>query len=160
MALALTGVTQPATADPLPTLRIVLQVPDPASVPGHVVTRAKAEMTRIYRDAGATILWSDAASRTGKPDPPTSAGASDPGFALVILSRGSTDQLTVATDALGGATGTPEHRGRRAYVFYDRVERVARTSLSTGRRRGNYDIDRVIVLAHAMAHEAGHLLLP
>src|SRR5262245_54922394 len=47
-----------------------------------------------------------------------------------------------------------------AYVFYDRVERVARTHLHTGRRTGTYDFDDVVVLAHAMAHEIGHLLLP
>jgi hypothetical protein len=28
------------------------------------------------------------------------------------------------------------------------------------RRRATYDIDNVIALAHAMAHEIGHLLLP
>jgi hypothetical protein len=104
-------------------------------------------------------MWSDAPSSTGRPDVRRSSDTSDPGFALVILSRQITDELTVATDALGGAAGTPDHRGRMAYVFYNRVERIARTYLNTGRRRGNYDIDRVIVLAHAMAHEVGHLLL-
>ena len=71
-----------------------------------------------------------------------------------------TDQLTVAMTALGGAAGTREHRGRVAYVFYNRVEHIARTYLNTSRRRATNDIDNVIVLAHAMAHEVGHLLLP
>ena len=47
-----------------------------------------------------------------------------------------------------------------AYVFYERVEQVARTRLHTRRRTGVREIDDVIVLAHAMAHEIGHLLLP
>ena len=79
---------------------------------------------------------------------------------LNILSRELTDGLAVATTALGGAVGTREYRGRMAYVFYKRVERVARTYLNTSRRRGTSDTDNVIVLAHAMAHEIGHLLLP
>ena len=103
-------------------------------------------MSRIYRDAGIDIVWT--------------REAPDPHLTLTILSRELTDQLTVVTTALGGAVGTREYRGRRAYVFYNRVERVARTYLNTSRRRGTNDTDNVIVLAHAMAHEIGHLLLP
>ena len=86
--------------------------------------------------------------------------ASPPGYALVVLSSTFTDKITLKTDALGGATGTPEHRGRLAYVFYDRVESIARAYLGRGLLLGNHEIDTVIVLAHAMAHEIGHLLLP
>jgi hypothetical protein len=117
-------------------------------------------MTRIYRDACVNITWSDPAPSSGRPYPLPSPAATDPGFALVVLPREMTDQMVVATEALGGAAGTPEVRGRMAYVFYDRVQRVARTHLHTGRRTGTYDFDDVIVLAHAMAHEIGHLLLP
>jgi hypothetical protein len=155
-----TGLARPAAADPIPTLTVVLEVPDHGRIPPHIVTRAKAEMTRIYRDACVNIMWSDPAPSTGRPYPLRSPAATDPGFALVLLSHEMTDQLVVATEALGGAAGTPEERGRMAYVFYDRVERVARTHLHTGRRTGAYDFDDVIVLAHAMAHEIGHLLLP
>jgi hypothetical protein len=160
MVVGLTGLAQPAAADPTPTLPSVLQVPGHGSVPLHIVTRAKAEVTRIYREAGVNVIWIDAASSVSRPDPLQSSGASDPGFALVVLPRKMTDQLTVATEALSGAAGTPEHRGRMAYVFYNRVEHIARMHLNTSRRRGTYDIDNVIVLAHAMAHEIGHLLLP
>jgi len=104
-------------------------------------------MSRIYRDAGIDIVW-------------TKEGSSDPQLTLIILSRELTDQLTVVTTALGGTVGTREFRGRVAYVFYNRVERVARTYVKTSRRRGTNDTDNVIVLAHAMAHEIGHLLLP
>jgi len=146
MVVGLTGLARPAAADPAPTLTIVLQVPGHGSAPPHIVTRAKAEMSRIYRDAGIDIVWTKEAP--------------DPQVTLTILSRELTDQLTVVTTALGGAVGTRDYRGRRAYVFYNRVERVARTYLNTSRRRGTNDTDNVIVLAHAMAHEIGHLLLP
>jgi hypothetical protein len=160
MVAGLTGLARPAAADPIPTLTIVLDVRDHARIPTHIVTRAKAEMTRIYRDACVNIRWIDPAPVAGQPLAPPSPAATDPGFALVVLPREMTDQLVVATEALGGAAGTPAERGRMAYVFYDRVERVARTHLHTQRRTGTSDFDNVIVLAHAMAHEIGHLLLP
>ena len=146
LIIGLVGLARPAAADPRPSLSIVLQVPDDDSIRPNVVSRAKAEMSRIYRDAGIDIVWT--------------REAPDPQLTLTILSRELTDQLTVVTTALGGAVGTREYRGRRAYVFYNRVERVARTYLNTSRRRGTNDTDNVIVLAHAMAHEIGHLLLP
>jgi hypothetical protein len=155
----LTLLVRPAAADPIPTLKIVLEVPD-ERIPLHIVTRAKAEMTRIYRDACVNITWSDPAPGTSRPYPLPSPAATDPGFALVVLPRQTTDHLLEATEALGAAAGTPTERGRMAYVFYDRVERVARARLRTDRRTGIHDVDDVIVLAHAMAHEIGHLLLP
>jgi hypothetical protein len=143
LVIGLAGLGCPAAAAPRPSLKIVLHVCDDDSVPPNVVSRAKAEVSRIYREAGVDIAWS-----------------SDPQLTLVILSRERTDELTVVTTALGGAVGTREYRGRVAYVFYNRVVRVARMYLDTSRRRGAYDTDYVIVLAHAMAHEIGHLLLP
>ncbi len=44
--------------------------------------------------------------------------------------------------------------------FYHRVERIARTHLNTSNWRGASGVDAAILLAHAMAHEIGHLLLP
>ena len=122
MVVGLTGLARPAAAECTPTLTIVLQVPGHGSVPPHIVNRAKTEMRRIYRDAGVNIIWINAASSAGRPDPRQSRAAFDPGFALVVLPREMSDELAVATKALGGAAGTPEQRGRMAYVFYSRVE--------------------------------------
>ena len=157
--VTLTGLARPAAADPIPTLTIVLQVPDDGDVPLHIVALAKPEVERIYRDAGVTVTWSDAATRQESPLDSLSSPPPSRGFGLVILSRKITDQLTVATDALGGAPGEPDRRRRMAYVFYHRVERIARTHLHTATWRESYDIDTVILLAHAMTHEIGHLLL-
>lgn len=113
-------------------------------------------MTRIYRDAGVDIAWiSD-----GAPDGPQPLASTDPHLTLVILCRELTEELTVDTTALGAAVGTRDYRGRMAYVFYDRVERIAQTYLNVTREPGTDDRYTVIVLAHAMAHELGHLLLP
>ena len=155
LVMGLTGLARAAAADPTPSLGIALYACEDGS-------RAKAEMTRIYRHAGIKVLWTDTAPTTIGPDArplPTSSGPG-PDVTLIILSREMTDQLTVATTALGGAAGTREHRGRMAYVFYNRVEGIARTHVNTSPRRTTSNNDNVIVLAHAMAHEIGHLLLP
>ena len=162
LVMGLTGLARAAAADPTPSLGIALYACEDGSIPPNVVSRAKAEMTRIYRHAGIKVLWTDTAPTTIGPDArplPTSSGPG-PDVTLIILSREMTDQLTVATTALGGAAGTREHRGRMAYVFYNRVEGIARTHVNTSPRRPTSNNDYVIVLAHAMAHEIGHLLLP
>ena len=161
----LTGLARPAAADPSPTLTINLQVPRHVNVPLHIVALAKDEVTRIYRDAGVKIIWINAASSGSRSLLPQSSGTSDPGFALVVLPREMTDQMTVtteavATEALGVAIGTREHRGRMAYVFYSRVERIAWTHLNVSHDAERRDLYSIVVLAHVMAHEIGHLLLP
>jgi hypothetical protein len=115
LVIGLVGLARPAAADPRPSLRIALHVDDDDSIPPTVVSRAKDEMSRIYRDAGIDIVWTK----------------EDPQLTLIVLSRELTDGLAVATTALGAAVGTREYRGRTAYVFYNRVERVARTYVNT-----------------------------
>jgi hypothetical protein len=159
IAAGVLALAQPAAAEPVPapTLKIVLQVRDD-NVPLYVVLRARSEVTRIYEQAGITISWIDVESIRN--DAVHVADKSGPAFALVIPPPEVTDRMIVGVDALGGATGTAEQRGRLAYVFYDRVERVAREHLNRAHLFGTYEVDTVLVLGHAMAHELGHLLLP
>jgi hypothetical protein len=158
VVVALTALARPAAADDDPTLKIVLQVPD-ESVPLHLVLRAKSEVDRIYQEAGVAITWKGVAY-SGHRGIVEASDDSPPGFALVVLSSTAAEHIAVAAEALGGATGTPEEQGRIAYVFFDRVENIARAYLHRRQVVGTADIDTVIVLAHAMAHEIGHLLLP
>ena len=160
VVVGLTGLARPAAADPIPTLPIVLQVAGHGNVPLHIVALAKAEVTRIYRDAGVNVVWIDATSSGGWSHRLQSSGTFDPGFALVVLPPEMSDQLPVAATALGVAIGTSEHRGRLAYVFYNRVEHIARTHLNVSHDAVRRDLYSIVVLAHAMAHEIGHLLLP
>jgi hypothetical protein len=155
MVVGLTGLAQPAAADPIPTLPIVVQIPDDRHVSVNVVSRAQDEVTRIYRAAGVHVVWIAGSS----------TGTSDPGFTLIVLPRPIPHELTTATepvaaDALGVAVGTREHRGRVAYVFYDRVESIVRTRMNMSRQLGMDDMYNATLLGHAMAHEIGHLLLP
>jgi hypothetical protein len=115
-------------------------------------------MSRIYRDIGIDIAWLTEASTSGPEG--QSLVSPDRLLTLVILCPELTDEVTVDPTALGGAVGTREYRGHMAYVFYDRVERIARTYLSASREPATDDMYKVILLGHAMAHEMGHLLLP
>jgi hypothetical protein len=79
---------------------------------------------------------------------------------LRILFLETADRLPVANSALGFAPNTPEHRGRIAYVFYNRIERITRTCMNKSPRLTSCDSDKIRMLAYVMAHEVGHLLLP
>jgi hypothetical protein len=156
VATALLGLATPAIAAPRPSLNVALHLCDDDGIQSNLVSRAQVEMARIYEDAGVEIAWT---SDVG-PDSPAPARSAYPLLTLVILCRELTDELTVDTTALGAAVGTRDYRGRVAYVFYDRVARTAETYLNVPHEPGTDDMYMVIVLAHAMAHEIGHLLLP
>jgi len=117
-------------------------------------------MSRIYRDVGIDITWISEASLMTESDGTPESAVSDRHLTLVILCRDLTAEVTDDPMALGGAVGTREYRGNIAYVYYDHVEHIARTFMNLSREPGTDDMFSVILLAHAMAHEMGHLLLP
>src|SRR5262245_57582519 len=114
---------------------------DDARVPHEWLRQARNELDRIYREIGVELVWWD----------PTSCGdqATVPRHLLTIAIRRNAASLQkkLSEDAIGITSGTADERGRVAYVFYDRTERL------TPLHRGKY-------LGHFMAHELGHLLLP
>lgn len=114
-------------------LRIVLVNDD--VVPEAIVTRARAEVTRIYAQIGVEIVWA--------------VGSYDGSRVRVVkLTTWEPDDRRRSATALG-VTVTGE-RSRRAYVIWPRVENVA--------RRSAVGLDAM--LAVAIAHEIGHILLP
>src|SRR5262245_66534974 len=93
LALSLVGSARPATAQPRPSLNIVLHLCDDPGIQANLVNRAGREMTRIYRDAGVDINWiSDAAAKEGPDDPQPLS--STPPLTRVILRRQLTAELT------------------------------------------------------------------
>jgi len=157
VATALLVLASPAIGEPQPSLSVVVHLCDDPDIHPYLVRRAQTDVTRIYRDAGVEIAWADdAALADDAGDPPSPF----PHLTLVILCRELTNEFPVDATALGAAVGSRDYRGRSAYVFYDRVERVAQSYLNVAREPGTDDMYTVVVLAHAMAHELGHLLLP
>jgi hypothetical protein len=132
LALSLTG---QASAASLPTVEVVAY--NQAGISADTLARAKTEITRIYGEAGVGVAWMDPAAL----EP---AGA----FAIQLLLR---RQFVNTSDSVMGTSLGDVHETRgSAVVFYDRVLRSA--------HERQQDVARV--LAYAMAHEMGHLLLP
>jgi hypothetical protein len=114
-------------------LRIVLVNED--VVPEAVVTRARAEVTRIYSQIGVEIVW------IVGPDEGSRAR-------VVKLTNWEPDDRSRSATALGVTVAG--ERSRRAYVIWPRVQNVARRSV----------VGLDAMLAVAIAHEIGHILLP
>ena len=121
-------------------LSVVLHLFNAANVPAPVIAKAQAELERVYRDIGVAVEWV----------PPGDAHVHRPDEIHVILIPYETGGLQQRNRAvLGAAIRTPQGT-KVAYVFYRRVEAEA----------AQYSVSPAFVLACAIAHEMGHLLLP
>jgi hypothetical protein len=132
-------------------LTVTVHVNDYAHLSPDELANAQAQATAAYRAAGLDIGWSSAqlTLETG-----LDTGSPSIDVRLVILPRDMAEKKCraerVGDSALGVAiSGAREARGRIAYVFNDRIARVA-LSHETPVVRG---------LGHVMAHEIGHLLI-
>jgi hypothetical protein len=103
-------------------------------VAARLLGRAEADVTQLYRDAGVQVLWVD-----------TVANTSTGRFVIHIIIGHS-----APGNVMGTSLGLDHASSGTALVYRDRVLQVAH-----GR-------DALVprVLAYAMAHEMGHLLLP
>ena len=105
---------------------------------GVNVRRALELATEIYQQAGVTLDWSGGA-------PPEGRGLT------IVLTTITTAPKGIAPESMGVAPSPGDgSRGTTAYVFMDRVT----SFVATHRVSAEY------VLACALAHEIGHLLLP
>jgi hypothetical protein len=134
----------PAAAE----VKLTVGVYNLAGLPGSVLDKAKQEARRIYAKAGVETEWVECdASDAGKF--PACVGMGQPDrLALKIMTRSVDGQRS--RGALGYAV-VPEAGvfGTQAWIFFENVKEVA--------VRDGADLPDV--LAVAMAHELGHLLL-
>jgi hypothetical protein len=108
-----------------------------AGAPSDLVDRASREVTRLFSLIDIDIVWvtdvpADARLRT------------------VSLTTWEPSEQKVEPSVLGYTHGSPGKRGIRGYVFWRRVERASLQFTAS--------LDKV--LAIAIAHELGHMLLP
>jgi hypothetical protein len=115
-----------------------------AGVDAWTLSAAEKRASRIFRHAGVEVEWVGAGDCTLLPK-----GSH---IAVVILSQAPLGWTS--RDAMGLA---PSRTGyyRRAYVFYDRVQDFLEAKVGSSEPSGLF-----IVLAHVIAHEIGHLLIP
>src|SRR5262245_44096702 len=90
-------------------------------------------MVRLYAAIGVDVEWSDL-----------------PGDIRLIVMNDEPGDLRRASQTILGAAIHTAQGSSVAYVFYRRVAGEA----------DKYDVSRPLLLACAMAHEVGHLLLP
>jgi len=115
-------------------VRVVLQNPDVA--PLAVVARAQAEVTRLYSLIGVMIVW-------------VNEPVDDPRVVRVKVTNWEPSDSSMGPGALG-VTYRVERGTSRALVIWSRGQRTA--------TRSAVGLDAM--LAVAIAHELGHVLLP
>jgi len=120
----------PAAAQPR-ALRI--QIANDARISPDFIKDAQVQISRIYAATGIELEFVD--------------GQSD--LKITVLSRDGAEKMHHAGDLMGFAPHGDTDRARIAYVLWDRVSQVA----------DGYSAPIAVVLAAAIAHELGHLLL-
>jgi hypothetical protein len=134
-AIILAGLSHPVAGEEAGGATIVVEVFDHAGFSAETVARAKNDVSRIYGDIGVGVLWADSVAKDGQGGP-----------VIHLIIRPSATRSRVMGKALGDA----RTNGGTAFVYRNRVLDLAR-----GR-----SVDKARVLAYALAHEMGHLLLP
>ena len=104
-------------------------------VPLDVVRRARAEVTRIYSQIGVEIAWTEEL---------------DQGNRVRVVKLTDWEPVDRSRSATALGVTVVGERSRRAYIIWPRVQNVA--------RRSTVGLDAM--LAVAIAHEIGHILLP
>jgi len=112
---------------------MTLRIRNDAKVPANLVAEVTSSVTAIFAKAGIEATFVDG----------------DADFVIALLSRQTADRMHQIPDAVGFAPGTETARGHVAYVLQPRVDKIAE----------GYSTARGIVLAAAVAHEVGHLLM-
>lgn len=133
-------------------LLVTAHVTDYAHLAPKELAAAEAEATAAYRAAGLHVVWTSDLEAPGAGTEQAASGSID--VRVVILSRDMTEKKCrsngLSEDVMGTAvSAATDAHSRIAYIFHDRIERVA-VSQHTPVDRG---------LGHVLAHEIGHLLL-
>src|SRR4051812_41852023 len=117
---------------------LVLHFSNLTGAPSPVVQQARREVLRVYASIGVPLEWDAAADPDARP-----------AIRLVLLPYETGDLRGRENMVMGAALRTAEGNAI-AYVFYRRVQTAAQ----------RYQVSPGQVLACAIAHELGHLLLP
>ena len=112
---------------------LVIQITNVSDAPPAIVQAAQDEVTRLYAEIGVPLEWSE----------------HQPSIRIILLPY-ETGDLRLSEKQVMGASVRTAGGNLVAYAFYHRVHDLAH----------RYDVSTEQVLACAIAHELGHLLLP
>jgi hypothetical protein len=121
-------------------ITVILQMNNVAQAPAGHLERAQQEVIRLYHNIGVDVAWAAANASPATPAPD---------IRVVLVPYGVGDMSRRARLVMGAAVLT-KLGNSVAYIFYPQVEAQAR----------QYDYSLPMILASAIAHEVGHLLLP
>jgi hypothetical protein len=131
MAVMITLASVADAAEPGQLPAIHLQMENDAEVPAAVLKESQDEVARIFANAGLGVRWTD----------------SGPRFTVQLVAR-AIEYARAPSHVMGVALRKPT--GATARIFLNQVHDFAR----------RYRVDVSTLLAHVIAHEIGHLLLP
>jgi hypothetical protein len=120
------------------TALLTVAVHNTARVPDATLNAAKVEVERIFAGVSVTIAWVSAI------EPSTL------GIQVILRRQPGRGPGAMAPSALGTTVGEDHRLGGSSFVFYERVLKFAHD------HRRSVDV----ILAYAIAHEMGHVLLP
>lgn len=121
------------------TALLTVVVHNTAGVQDETVNRARLVVERIYADCGVVIAWN------------TTAGERFPAVVRVTVRRQPGGGPGAGSPAALGTTLGGDHtHGGTTFVYYERVLKLS--------HRYGQPVD--VILALAIAHELGHVLLP
>jgi hypothetical protein len=134
--LMVVGLACASHAQPVrPTLLVMLQ--NDANVESDLAAKAQSEVARLFELIDVELMWV------------TEVPAAGTRLRVVSVTTWEPPDRIPAS-VLGYTQVAPGKRGTRAYVFWSRVERAS----------SNFTASLDKVLAVAIAHEIGHMLLP
>jgi hypothetical protein len=119
---------------------LVVQVRNYARMTPAMLHRAMDEVAKLFRRIGISVIWIEGGN----------ASNLVPRLHLIVLEREIPELREPGHLSLGAAPRTLETPGRVAYVFHGPIEFLSDV----------HAVDVALVLAHAIAHELAHLLLP
>jgi hypothetical protein len=121
------------------SVALVLQLHNFAGAPAAIVDKAEGELTRMFDEIGVHVEWVGADRR-----------ANSSAAVRIILVARDAGHLRHTRHVVMGATIWTDEGTPVVYVFYRRVEAEAQ----------RYTVSLALVLACALAHEVGHVLMP
>ena len=124
------------SASPVGQVRVMLQNDDVA--PADVITSAQSEVVRLFALIDVEVQWVAAAEADLR------------GVGFVKVTNWEPSDPRFSTNVLGATFFGERGTAKRAYVVWPRVQRLAR----------RHAIGLDAMLAVAIAHEMGHMLLP
>jgi hypothetical protein len=123
-----------------PTLRVA--VSDQTHEKQGTLDRALDQVTWIFRRAGVSTEWTESVKAAN--------GSLTPSFTLIVLERQLREIRDEGRLLLGLAPRDGDGSANVAYVFMEPIEYLSDV----------HAVDAAMILAHAIAHELGHLLMP